>query len=218
MSSRPVWSAVAAAFAVGVGFFVAGIVVPQFVVLPEASGLGFGLSATEAGLLLLPGALAMLVGAWTSGRLAGRLGARRLVVLGALCSGAGYLALALAHGSEAEVAASLLAQGFGTGLAVAAVVNLAAQAAGFDRTGITVALAGVSRTAGAALGAQVAAAIIVSAGLVGGFPADSGIAWAFGMAAIASLAAAVVTVTIPTRTADPLTRQAAGVSTQPQVP
>jgi hypothetical protein len=96
-------------------------------------------------------------------------------------------------------------QGFGTGLAAAAIVNLAAQSASSDRTSVTVALQAIARTSGAAIGAQIAAAIIIGAGLVGGLPADAGFSWAFGMAAVASAGALAAAIAIPSRRTDPTT-------------
>ena len=53
---------------VGFGMFGSFILIPQLAEAPESTGYGFGLSATGAGLLMLPGALMMLI----AGPLAGR--------------------------------------------------------------------------------------------------------------------------------------------------
>ena len=46
---------------VGFGMFGSFLLIPQLAELPESTGFGFGLGATGAGLLMLPGALVMLV-------------------------------------------------------------------------------------------------------------------------------------------------------------
>jgi hypothetical protein len=62
----------------------------------------------------------------------------------------------------------------------------------------------VSRQAGGALGAQVAAAVVIAAGLgAGGVPADAGFAGAFQLGLVAAVVAAAVAFTIPRRAADP---------------
>jgi hypothetical protein len=62
---------------------------------------------------------------------------------------------------------------------------------------------------GAAVGAQVAAAIVIGAGLVGsGFPAERGFTGAFVLGVVATIVALAATVAIPGRTADPLLQEA----------
>ena len=52
------------------------ILIPQLVESPESTGYGFGLDATGAGLLMVPGALVMLVAGPPSGVLGTRWGSR----------------------------------------------------------------------------------------------------------------------------------------------
>ena len=63
----------------------------------------------------------------------------------------------------------------------------------------------VCRITGSALGAQVAAAIVIGGGIIGpGFPAESGFTLAFVLGLGAALVALAATVAIPGRTDDPL--------------
>ena len=79
------------------------VLVPQLAQLPEDAGFGFGLSATEAGLLLAPGGLVSLL------RRAVRRQARRAPRLQAAVlrrlprDRVALLGMALAHGSPALV-------------------------------------------------------------------------------------------------------------------
>ena len=94
--------------------------------------------------------------------------------------------------------------GFGIGLAFAAITNLMVRAVSERRTAVFVATTLVSRAAGAALGAQVAAAIVIAGGIVEpGFPADSGFTGAFVLGLGAALVALGATIAIPGRVADP---------------
>jgi MFS family permease len=205
MARRPAWSANLVAFALGFALFIAGVVVPQIAALPRVSGYGLGLSFAQTGLFLLPGALAIVVGGWVSGTLVRRTGARALVGCGAVSAAFAYAALALDHGAVASVVAANVALGLGIGLAFAAITNLVVGSVGEDRTSVFAATTAVSRSMGAALGAQVAAAIVIGAGLVGpGFPAERGFTGAFVLGLVATVVALAATVAIPGRTADPL--------------
>ena len=60
------------------------VLLALFVVLliagsPTESGYGQGLTTTEIGLILLPSGIASLLGAWLTGRIFDRVGARALI-------------------------------------------------------------------------------------------------------------------------------------------
>ena len=71
---------------VGFGMFGSFILIPQLAEAPESTGYGFGLDATGAGLLMVPGALVMLVAGPLSGVLGTRFGSRVPLALGARSS------------------------------------------------------------------------------------------------------------------------------------
>ena len=68
---------------VGFGMFGSFLLIPQLAELPESTGFGFGLGATGAGLLLLPGALVMLFAGPISGALGTRFGSKLPLAMGA---------------------------------------------------------------------------------------------------------------------------------------
>ena len=207
MARRSVWSANIVAFAMGFALFIAGVVVPQIARLPTASGYGLDLTFAETGLVLLPGALGMIAGGWASGALIRTTGARNLVRAGAVAAAVAYAWLALDHGSVGSVVAANVPLGFGIGLAFAALVNLVAHSVSGGRTAGFVAMTLVCRITGSALGAQLAAAVVIGAGVVeSGFPADRGFTGAFVLGLIAAMVALAATVAIPTRAGDPLLR------------
>jgi len=211
MARRATWSANLVAFAMGFALFIAGVVVPQIAALPEASGYGFGMTFTQIGLLLTPGALAIVLGGWASGALVRTTGARPLVACAAVLASLAYAALALAHESVAAVVVANTALGLGIGLGFAALTNLVVRSVGEDRTSVFAATTAVSRSTGAALGAQMAAAVVIAVGLVGpGFPAERGFTSAFVLALLATIVAVVAVAAIPGRTSDPLLRAKAG--------
>lgn len=211
MAQRPTWGANLVALAMGFSLFIAGVIVPQLAATPESSGYGFGLTFAETGLLMVPGALAIVLGGWASGSLVRRTGARALAALGAVAAAVAYVALAVDHDSLASVVAANVILGIGIGLAFAAITNLVVGSVGEHRTSVFAATAAVSRSVGAALGAQVAAAIVVAAGLAAsGFPGERGFTGAFLLGLGASVVALAATVALPARVGDPLLQDAPG--------
>src|SRR3954467_13832744 len=133
------------------------VVVPGFL---QADGFGFGLSPTNAGLLLLPFSLAMIA----AGPMAGALGTRRGRVLPlriGLALGATSLAgLAALHAEQAVFAAWLPVMGVGMAFSLAAIGALVLDHSRPEETGVTSGMNTIMRTSGAAIGAQIAAAIV----------------------------------------------------------
>lgn len=202
---RSAWSANLAAFSIGFGLFIAGVLIPRIATLPTESGYGFGLTYTQTGLLLLPGALAIVGGGWTSGALVRRLGCRVLVASGAIVAALGYALLAFERDSVAAVLFANVPVGFGIGLTIASITNLVVGSVDDTHTSVFVATTAVSRSVGAALGAQIAAAVVISAGLTSsGFPSAKGFTSGFVLGLIAALGALAATLAIPSRTTDPV--------------
>ena len=136
-------------------------------------------------------------------------GARNLVSAGAISAAVAYAWLALDHGSVGAIVAANVPLGFGIGLAFAALTNLVVRAVSEERTSVFVATTAVSRSTGAALGIQVAAAVIMGAGVVPpGLPAERGFTGAFVLGLIAALVALAATAAIPHRRGDLLRQDA----------
>jgi EmrB/QacA subfamily drug resistance transporter len=157
------------------------VLVPGFL---QSADFGFALSPTAAGLLLLPFSLAMIA----AGPVAGALGTRRGRVLPlriGLTLGAGSLAgLALLHADTLLFAAWLPIMGAGMAFALAAIGALVIDHSRPEETGVTSGMNTIMRTSGAAVGAQIAAA------LVSAHPGSGdGYTLAFAMSALALLAA-----------------------------
>jgi MFS family permease len=204
LAQRPAWSANLVAFSLGFALFIAGLVVPRIATLPTDSGYGLGLTYAQAGLVLLPGALGIVAGGWAAGVLVRRVGARLLVASGALVAAVGYAGLAFDHGSVAAVVVANLPVGLGIGLAFATLTNLVVRSVDETRTAVFAATVAVSRSTGAALGTQIAAAIVIAAGVSSGYPVDRGFTGAFVLGLVAALVALTATAAIPAPRADPL--------------
>ncbi len=182
---------------VGFGMFGSFILIPQLVEADKATGYGFALSATGAGLVMLPGALMMILIGPVSGRMAMRFGAKVPLTLGALFAAAGLALLAVAHASVAEVVVFNGLLNVGIALAFAAMANAIVEAVPITQTGEATGFNTVMRSVGASLGSQVTASILAAHLLSGGrAPSDGAYTAAFavsaGVALVAALAAAVI--------------------------
>jgi MFS family permease len=183
---------------VGFGMFGAYILIPQLAEAPESTGYGFGLSATAAGVLMLPGALAMLFVGPVSGILGAKMGNKLPLALGAVITAAGMILMGFMHGSELEILLFNTLASIGIGLAYAAMPNLIVDAVPQERTGEATGFNAVVRSVGSSLGSQVTAAIL--AGSVLGatqLPSDDGYTAAFLVSGAGALVAALAAVMIP---------------------
>lgn len=203
MLARPKMAATnAITFLVGFAMFSAFISLPNFVQMPaglpagiaERAGYGFGASPIESGLFFVPSSLAMIFAGPIAGSLGSRLGTAVPLRIGLLAAGSGLGLFVLAHDEPWHIYTSMALLGVGIGFSLAAVGKLAVDNARSRETGVASAINTIMRTAGAALGAQVAATII-SANVIPGtaVPDETGFTVAFTIGTITVLAALVPT-------------------------
>jgi len=198
LARRPVLMTNVATLLVGFGMFGSFTLLPQLTEAPEATGYGFGLSATELGLLMLPGALVMLFAGPLSGVIGTRRGPRVPLGLGALVAAIGLTLLAVDHGTQGAILAYNVVLSVGIGLAFAAMPNLIVAAVPLERTGEATGFNAVVRSVGASLGSQVTASVLAGSAAAGSrVPTDSGFTEAFAVGAVVAVVAAAVTLLIP---------------------
>jgi EmrB/QacA subfamily drug resistance transporter len=182
----------------GFGLFGAFTLIPQLAQAPKATGYGFGLDATSAGVLLLPGSLAMLLAGGVSGRLTRRFGAKVPLTAGALIAAAGLAGLALEHGSWGAVTALAMLVFTGVGLGVAAIPNLIIDAVPQHKTGEGTGVNTLVRSVGSSLGSQVVATLLAgSVTAAHTVPTGGAYTQAFWIGAAAITVAAVAAAAIP---------------------
>jgi EmrB/QacA subfamily drug resistance transporter len=181
---------------VGFGMFGAYVLVPQLVEAPKSTGYGFGATATHAGLLMLPGSLAMLLFGPVSGSLGTRHGHRVSLALGALLTASGLGLLAAFHGSDAVILGEFLLMSTGIAFAFAAMPNLIVALVPVTQTGQATGFNAVVRSVGSSIGTQVTAVIVASTVTVR-YATNRGFVTAFGLCAIVSFFAAVLAVLVP---------------------
>jgi EmrB/QacA subfamily drug resistance transporter len=183
---------------VGFGMFGAFTLTPQIVQAPESTGYGFGLEATDTGLLMLPGALGMLVLGPVSGIVGSRVGHKVPLAAGGLVTALGLLLIGLDHSSEAAVLVYTFVMSAGIGLAFAAMPNLIVSAVPRAQTGEATGFNALVRSVGSSLGSQVTAAIVAGSVVAStGLPSDDGFTTAYLACAGFAAVTAVVALLIP---------------------
>jgi MFS family permease len=197
LTRPPVMMTNIATLLTGFGMFGSFIIIPQLAEAPASTGYGFGASATEAGLLMVPGSLTMLLAGTLSGVLGNRFGSKVPLAVGGLVSAAGLLLLGVAHGSQAEVLIFTLVMFTGIGLAFAAMPNLIVDAVPQHQTGEATGFNALVRSVGSSLGSQVSASILAGSIVAGGLPSDGSFRTAFVLSAAVALVAGAMALLIP---------------------
>jgi EmrB/QacA subfamily drug resistance transporter len=183
---------------VGFGMFGSFILIPQLAEAPRSTGYGFGLDATGAGLLMLPGALMMLGAGPFAGVLVRRYGGKLPLALGAIISAGSLAAMALDHSTQGAMVAWNITNSIGIGLAFAAMPNLIFASVPRSETGEATGFNTLVRSVGASLGSQVTAAILTGSVIAGSLlPTDDGYTAAFLVSAAIATMAAIVASLIP---------------------
>jgi EmrB/QacA subfamily drug resistance transporter len=199
LAHRPVLLTNVATLGAGFALFSCFVLVPTFVQMPKSLGYGFGASATAAGLFLLPASIAQLPAGPLGGLIGRRYGSKWPLAGGMAIVSISAVLLAWAHDQAWEVATAGGALGLGVGLAFAAMVALIAENVHETETGIATGMNTVVRMIGAVVGGQLGAALLTTETVRGGsFPAESAYTTAFGLSAVAALAAALVALSIGT--------------------
>jgi MFS family permease len=157
----------------------------SFVLIPQLAEANFGLDATGAGLLLLPGSLVMLLAGPISGALGERYGSKLPLALGGMIAAAGLLMLGLDHGSQGAVLGWAILMSTGIGLAFSAMPNLIVRAVAATQTGEAIGFNALVRSVGASLGTQVSAALITGGDFTAAFLVSAGVTLLAGLVALA---------------------------------
>ena len=196
LTRAPVLITNIATLLVGFGMFGSFILIPTLAQAPRSSGYGFGSDATHAGLLLLPGSLAMLVLGPLSGVVGSRLGNKVPLTVGGFVTSLGLGLLALAHSTQLEVLSFSILMSAGIGLAFAAMPNLILEAVPAHQTGEATGFNALVRSVGSSLGSQISATLL-AASAVSGIARDSGFTHAFAVSAGVAACAGFVALAIP---------------------
>ncbi len=182
---------------IGFGMFGAYVLLPQLVEAPTSTDYGLGVSATTAGLLILPGSLSMLVFGPLSGNLGSRFGHKVSLLIGCVLSTVGLTAISEWHHSELQVMGWWFVVTVGIGFAFAAMPNLIVASVPSDQTGQATGFNAVVRSVGNSVGTQVTAVIIASSAVGTQVASDAGFRNAYLLCAGVTAVSALLTLLIP---------------------
>jgi EmrB/QacA subfamily drug resistance transporter len=189
----------------GFAMFSSFVLVPNLVETPRGLpddvarlvDYGFGSTATQAGLYLLPGAVAGFLSGPAAGLLARRYGAKWPLALGMGLAAVGLGSLALLHDSPAQIVVGMTILGGGLPFTFAAMAMLIVSAVRPTETGVATGVNTVMRTIGGVIGGQVGAAILTADAIAGTeVPAESAYAAAFWAACAAAVLATLVALVV----------------------
>lgn len=197
LAHRPILLTNVATLISGFALFSCFVLLPAFVETPSRFGYGFGATATQAGLYLLPSSVAMLFAGPLAGAVGRRLGSKWPLAGGMAIVAAAAAIFAFAHGEPLPVLGASALLGFGVGGAFAAMAALIAENVDPREMGIAAGMNTVVRMVGAVVGGQVGAALL-TARTIGdtSVPAESAYTITFVLSGVTALAAAGIALRI----------------------
>lgn len=186
------------ALIIGFGMYGAFTLVPKLVQTPSRYGYGFDASVTQAGLFIIPMAVAMLFASPLAGRIGARIGFKFPLALACLINAVGFLVFGFAHDTRLAIYLGNAITGVGVGFAFASLANLVVNAVDQHQTGEATGINTIMRTIGGTFGAQIASTAVTSKRIAGtSIPAESGYTSAFILSAMALAVATLAALTVP---------------------
>lgn len=166
------------AFLLGGGTYGAFALLPEYAQTPVAAGFGFGASAFDASLYLLPVAVGMSLTGALAGRIVNRFGSRFTLSTGCAVAAVSFISLLGSHVRPANLLVCSALLGLGVGFAFAALGTITIEAVDATKTGVAAGVNAVMRTIGGAVGAQ-AVAVLVTGNSAHGSGVKAGFTHAF---------------------------------------
>lgn len=214
---RPVLLTNIASLLAGFAMFANMLVAIQQLQYPVSSGVGFGLSVTDAGLAMLPGGLLMVVMAPVSAAITRRFGARTTLLVGLSLTGFGYVVRVLLDGSVVQLIIGVTVVSLGIAVSFASMPVLIMQSVPITETAAANGLNTVVRSIGTSTCSATVAAVL-AAGTVasGAFPSEASVHATSWLAAGAAFLGAAVAFFVPARIAPALAPSSStGTATPP---
>lgn len=199
LAERPVLATNITGFLTGGAMFGSFLLAPQFAQTgEEVAGYGFGMSVTEAGLLMVPSSIAMLIAGPLAGTFGNRFGFRAVLAVGTLFSAVSFLVLGVAHGEPWQFAFANVLIGIGIAFAFASMANLIVALVDPREVGIATGINTIARTVGGAFGSALVTALLTAETIEGTpIPTESAYTEAFIVSMVVSLLALASALWIP---------------------
>ncbi|WP_280467319.1 MFS transporter [Nocardia cyriacigeorgica] len=189
-----------ASVAVGFALYGMSLTFPQLLMAPEATGYGFGLSMVQAGLVMAPGGLVMMLLSPVSARLSAARGPKFTLAIGSGVIAIGYLCALVLMNSVWQIALAGVIVAGGVGLAYAAMPALIMGAVPLSETAAANGLNSLMRSIGTSTSAAVMSVVLahMTISLAGhALPSRDGFHTAFLISVAAAAVAIVLTSLIP---------------------
>jgi len=202
---KPVLITNIATVLIGFAMFGQMLAVTELLTTPTATGYGYGFSAMQAGLAMLPGGTLMVFLAPVSATITNRYGAKTTLVSGAVVMGLGYIALVFMIGQLFTLIIATVLVSAGLALAYAAMPTLIMRAVPMTETASANGLNALLRSVGTSSASAAVAAILGGmTTMIGGvaMPTVGGYHLIFWISAISALLGASVGAFLPRHRAD----------------
>lgn len=201
--NRPVLMTHITAVLIGASIYINTLATLQLLQLPTSTGYAFGLTATDAGLLMVPAALMSLIVAPQSARITRKFGARITLCCGALVMATGYFLRIPLGGSLTVIIMAAIVVSVGMAIAFGSLPTLLMASVPITQTAAANGINTLARASGAALSSAAVAALLAGSTIAVGdhiYPSDSAFIDAFLMGGVIALMAAGFALTIRVRT------------------
>ena len=199
---RPVLLTNFASYLAGFAMYVNLLATTQVLQAPTSTGYGFGMTVLQAGIVLLPVALVMMVVAPIASAITKRFGARLTLIVGVTILAAGYLGRIFLMDSLWHVVLGSVIVSGGTILAFAAMPVLIMSSVPIDETAAANGLNAVLRGTGMATSSAAVAALLTGMTFVVGdsvYPTQAAFQYVYAAAAVGAILACAAAIGIPTR-------------------
>lgn len=200
---KPVLLTNLASIALGFSLFASNVVYPQMLEQPSSDGVGFGLTLFYASLIIMPSGILMMLLSPIAGRLAGIIGPRILLVIGASSLIVAYAFSIMWHTEVWHILVANLLIGVGIGFGYASMPMLIMRSVPQNETGASNGLNALCRSLGTSTAAAVMGAVLAasSTGSGSGMPTAGGYQLAFVLSIAAAGIALGFALLIPQRPA-----------------
>lgn len=184
---------------VGFALFASNVLYPQILTLPQSSGAGFGLSLMMSSIFVMPSGLVILLLSPFSGRLAARIGPKRLLEAGCVVILCAYTFSLFCHAHVWEIVLANILIGVGIAFSFASVPLLIMGAVPQPETGALNGLNALCRSIGTTCASAAVGAILAQMTLPDPpyYPSASAFEVAFIVAASAAAVALIIALFIP---------------------
>lgn len=203
---RPVLLTNISSFLIGFAMYCNMLTTTEVLQMPTATGYGFGLTAMQAGLAMLPAALMMVLLAPVSATITRRFGASITLIAGAATLAAGYLLRIFLMTSEWQIIIGAMVVSAGTAIAYAAMPVLIMRSVPATETAAANGVNTVLRSIGTSTASAAVAAVLTTFTLsVAGVDLPDRVAFqtVWVLAAVAAVLGGLVAIAIPRRRTPP---------------